>query len=205
MEKIVKVKPKLAKCVHVNTCSRINFKHSGRKLEKKILSLVPCTFSHSINPLAEEAVVDKQWLQKKKDWMIKSVEEDDENMKIMLISGDIKMLIWNVNTDLFLISELRRIISLLGRTTPSEKNWRERLANFIIYKEERKLKKKELSRKLNEAILSKHKEKKKEKIKSKCRILKNPDMIEYEKNGRKVFLILEYLIYSSISKTGGSH
>ena len=200
MEKIVKVKPKLENCVPVNTCSRINFKHSGRKPEKKELSLVPCTTGLSITPLAEEAVVDKQWLQNKKAWMIKSVEEDGEDLKIMLISGDIKMLKWNVNTDLFSILELRRILSLLGKTTPSEKSWREKLANFIIYKEERKLKKKELSKKLNEERLSKLKEKEKGEYKSKCRILKNPDRIEYEMNGRKVFLRLEYLLYSSISR-----
>ena len=109
------MKPKLAKCVLINTCSKINFKHSGRKPEKKILSLVPCTTGLSINPLAEEAIVDKQWLQNKKAWMINSIEEDGENLKIKLISGDTKMLIWNVNTNLFSNLELRRIISLLGR------------------------------------------------------------------------------------------
>ena len=111
---------------------------------------MPCTTGLSINPLAEEAVVDKQWLQHKKSWMINSGEKDGENLKIKLISGDTNMLIWNVNTDLFSDIELRRIISLLGRTSPSEKNWRERLASFIIYKEEKKPKKKELSRKLKE-------------------------------------------------------
>ena len=34
----------------------------------------------------------------------------------------------------------------------------------------------------------------------KCRVLKNPNRIVYEKNGRKEFLILEYLLYSSIPK-----
>ena len=48
------------------------------------------------------------------------------------------MLVRNINTDLFSNMELRRIISLLGRTTPSEKNRRERLASLIVYKEKRK-------------------------------------------------------------------
>ena len=60
IEKIVKVKPKLENCAPVNTCSRINFKHSGRNPEKKELSLVPCTSGLSITPLAKEVVVDKQ-------------------------------------------------------------------------------------------------------------------------------------------------
>ena len=55
-----------------------------------------------------------------------------------------------------------------------------------------------MSRKLKEERLTKLREQEKVKTKSKCRILKNPDRIEYEKNGRKVFLRLEYLIYSSI-------
>ena len=70
-----------------------------------------------ITPLAEEAVVDKQWLQNKKAWVIKSIEEDGEVLKIMLISRDIKMLKWIVNTDRFSILELRRILSLLGNNS----------------------------------------------------------------------------------------
>ena len=200
MEKSVKVKPKLSASVLVNTCSRINSKHSGRKLEKKIWSLVSCTTGLSIKPLADEAVVDKQWLQNKKTWMISSVEEDGENLKVKLISGDIRMLNWNVNTNLFSNVELRRIIRLLVKTTPSEKDWREKLANLIIYREERKMKKNELSRKLSKEKMRKLEEMEKERTKRMCRILKNSNIIEYEKNGRKVFLILEYLLYSSISK-----
>ena len=59
MENSVKVKPKLSAYVPVNTCSRINFKHSGRILDKKNWSLVPCTTGLSIKTLAEKAVVDK--------------------------------------------------------------------------------------------------------------------------------------------------
>ena len=44
--------------------------------------------------------------------------------------------------------------------------------------------------------MRKLKELEKQITKSKCRILKNPDKIEYEKNRRKkVFLRLEYLLY----------
>ena len=58
-----------------------------------------------------------------------------------------------------------------------------------------------MSRKLKEERLRNLKELEKERTKSKCRILKNPDRIEYEKNGiRKVFLRLKYLLYSSVSK-----
>ena len=136
----------------------------------------------------------------KKAWMINFVEEDGEDLKITLIRGETKMLVWNVNTDLFSILELRIILSILGKTTPSEKSWREKLANFIIYQEETKMKKKEMSKKLNEERLSKLKENEKGEYKSKCTILKNPDRIEYEMNGRKVFLRLDYLLYSSISR-----
>ena len=48
--------------------------------------------------------------------------------------------------------------------------------------------------------MRKLKEMEKERTKRKCRVLKNPDIIEYEKNGRNVFLKLKYLLYSSISK-----
>ena len=82
----MKVKPKISSFVPINTCSRINIKHSGRKLEKKNWNLVPCTNSLSIKPLTEEGVVDKQWLQNKKAWMISSVEEDGENLKVKMIS-----------------------------------------------------------------------------------------------------------------------
>ena len=102
IEKSTRVKPKQVTSVPINTCSRINFKHCRRKPERKRLSLVPCTSGLSIKPLAEEAVVDKQRLLNKKAWMIKSVEEDGEDLKITLITRDTKMLVWNVNTDLFL-------------------------------------------------------------------------------------------------------
>ena len=59
MENIVKVKPKLLVSIPVNTCSRINFKYSGRKLDKRKWSLVPCTTGISIKPLAEEVVIEK--------------------------------------------------------------------------------------------------------------------------------------------------
>ena len=78
------------------------------------------------------------------------MKEDGENLIVKMIYGDIRMLTWNVTTNLFSNVELRRVISLLGRTTPNEKEWREKLANLIIYREERTLKKKELSRKINE-------------------------------------------------------
>ena len=63
------------------------------------------------------------------------VEEDGENLKVKLISGDIRMLTWNITTNMFSNVELMRVIRLLGRTTPSEKEWGEKLANLIIYKE----------------------------------------------------------------------
>ena len=111
MEKNVKVKPKLSASVPVNTCSRINFKHSGRKPEKRNWSLVPCTTGLLIKPLAEEVVVDQQWLYNNKAWMISSVKEDGENLKVNLISGDIRVLTWNITTNIFSNVELRRVIS----------------------------------------------------------------------------------------------
>ena len=86
MKKSTRVKPKKIASVPVNNCSRINFKHCGRKPERKRLSLVPCTTGLSIKPLAEEVVVDKQWLLNKKAGMIKSVEEDGQDLKITLIT-----------------------------------------------------------------------------------------------------------------------
>ena len=87
---------------------------------------MPCTTGLSIKPLAEEVVIDKQWLKNKKSWMINSVEEDGDNMKIKFKSGDIRMLTLNITTNLFSNMELRRVISFLCRTTPSEKEWREK-------------------------------------------------------------------------------
>ena len=80
--------------------------------------------------------------------MINSVEEDGDNLKIKLKSGDIRMLTWNITTNLFSNVDLRRVMSLLGRTTLGEKEWRENLENLIIYRDKRKLKKKELSKKI---------------------------------------------------------
>ena len=123
--------------------------------------------------------------------MISSMEEDGENMKVRMIFGDIRMLTWNVNSSLFSNVELRKVISLLGRTTPNEKYWSEKLENLIIYREERKLKKKELSGNINKERRRKLEEMERERTKGKCKVLKNPDKIIYEKNGRKVFLRLE--------------
>ena len=159
-----------------------------------------CTTGLLIKPLAEEVAVDKKWLQNKKAWMISYVEEDGENLKVKMISGDIRMLTWNVTANLFPNVELRKVISLLGITTPSEKDWREKLANLIIYREEMKLKKKEMSRKISEERRRNLEQMEKEITEGKCRVLKNPDIIIYEKNRRNVFVILEYLLYSCISK-----
>ena len=117
----MKLIPKLTKIVHVNSLQRTSFKNSERKPVKKNWSLVPCTTGLSIKPLVEKVVVDKQWLQNKKAWMIKSIEEDSDNLKIKLKSEDIRMLTWNITTHLFSNVEIRRVISLLGRITPSEK------------------------------------------------------------------------------------
>ena len=115
--------------------------------------------------------------------MISYVEEDGENLKVKLIFEDIRMLTWNITTNLFSKVELRRVISLLGRTTPSEKEWKEKLANLIIYREERKLKKKKLSRKISEEIIRKLDKMviqgERAKNEGKCRVMKNPDITEY--------------------------
>ena len=108
---------------------------------------MPCTTGISIKPLAEEAVIDKQWLNEKKAWMIKSVEIEGDQLKVNLISGDIRMLIWGYKTKEFSNIEVKRVISLLGRTTHVEKLWRERLDELIIHREDMKLKKKRLKQK----------------------------------------------------------
>ena len=117
------------------------------------------------------------------------------------------MLTWNVNTYLFSNMKLRRIISPLGRTTPSEKNWRENLANFFYLQRRKKAEEEGVVQENSyEERMRKLEEMEKERTKRKVQnSAKNPDIIEYEKNGRKVFLILEYHIYSSIFKTGRSH
>ena len=122
--------------------------------------------------------------------MISSMEEDGENLKIKLISGDIRMLIWNFTTNEFSNIGLMRIISLLSKTSPKEKGWREKLAHLIIYREERKLKKKKLSKKMVEERRKKLEhifiQGERSRAKGKCRILKNPERIGFYKNGRKV-------------------
>ena len=69
------------------------------------------------------------------------------------------------------------------------KSGEKNLANLIIYREERKLKKKELSKKIIEEIRRKLEQMiiqgERARAECKCRVLKNPDKIEYEKNGRK--------------------
>ena len=79
--------------------------------------------------------------------MISSVEIADEELKIKLNSIDIRMLIWEYTTKKFSNVKLRRIISLLGKISPEEKRWREKLAELIVYREDIKLKKKEVSKK----------------------------------------------------------
>ena len=115
MEKDVKLKPKLIHSVLVNSLQRTSFKHIGIKPDKKKWSLVSCTIGLSIKPHTEEVVIDKQWLHNKKAWMISLMEEDGKDLKIKLISGDTRKLIWNHTTHGFSNIELRRVISLLGR------------------------------------------------------------------------------------------
>ena len=53
--------------------------------------------------------------------MITSVEMMGEELKIKLNLIYIRMLVWKYNTKEFSNVELRRIISLLGKTSPAEK------------------------------------------------------------------------------------
>ena len=50
--KSVKVQPKLSKVVPVNSISKLNFKHIGRKSNKKNWSPVPCTTGLYVKPIA---------------------------------------------------------------------------------------------------------------------------------------------------------
>ena len=74
--------------------------------------------------------------------MINTVEIEEDQLKVNLISEDIRMLILGYKTNELSNIEVKRVISLLGRTTPVEKLWRERLVGLIIHREEMKLKKK---------------------------------------------------------------
>ena len=162
-----------------------------------------CTTGLYVKPIGEEVVLDKQWLNNKKAWMISSVEIMSEELKIKYNSEDIRMLIWEYTTKKFSNIKLRRIISLLGKTSLEEKRCKEKLEELIVYREDKKLKKKELSKKISEEQRKKLEEmfnqSEKTRAKEKCRILNNPDMIEFLKKGRKISLRLEHLIYYLVS------
>ena len=109
------------------------------------------------------------------------------------------MLIWEYTTKEFSNVELRIIISLLGKPSPEEKRWKERLTELIVYREDIKLKKKKMSKKISEDRTKKLEEminqSEKARAEGKYGTLNNPDKIEFLKKGRIVSLRLEHLIY----------
>ena len=85
-----------------------------------------------------------------------------------------------------------------------KKRWREKLAELIVYKENRKLKRNELSKNISEERRKKleylFNQSEKVRAERKCRILNNPDRIEFLKKGRKISLRMKHLIYYPVSR-----
>ena len=100
---------------------------------------------------------------------------------------------------------MKRITGLFGTKKSLDKRWRDKLAELVVYREERKKRKKrDLKEKIKEEMMKiqkeLHEKSESTRAEGRCKIFNNPDKIEYMRKRRKITLMIEHLIYYHIPR-----